>query len=179
LDALRSILSRPALQILWKEDPKMSSNERSRLQEHVNAFHWHLRAFFWELEGAFDAILLWSNVRFGLGRNERDVCWRTVKSATAANAPHVWAQKKAILQAVWRSDWFFEVRQYRNFAHRSYLLLQAEYSPSEDDENAPHHLRLIHLLPARIGQAQCRDLIEHLSDYHSEMGKVGESMFWK
>jgi hypothetical protein len=179
LDALKSFLTKPGLQNLWNNDPKLSSDERNRLQEQVNAFHWHMRAFFWELVGAFDAMLLWSNGRFGLGLNERDGRWSTVTSATPTNDPHLWAQKKVILQAAWESDWFFEIREYRNFAHRSFLILQVEYAPSENDKSAPHHLRLIHLLPARVGQAFYQDLTEHLSNYHREMGKVGESIFAK
>lgn len=177
LDALRSFLRRPGVQTLWQEGPNLSSTERGLLQDQLNAFHWHLRAFFWEIVSAFDAMLHWSNRRFELSVKERDVGWDTIEKGNAQVDAGTWAKKRSILRTTWESEWFFEVRQYRNFAHRSFLLLQVSYGPSKDDPSGVYHLTFINLLPARVGQQVCRDLIEHLSEYHDRMGKVGAEMF--
>ena len=177
LDALRSLLGKPALQILWKDDSKISPDEHSSLQAQVNEFHWHIRGFFWELVSAFDAMLHWSNTRFGLQLREQDVRWKKVALASATIDADVWAQKKMTLQSAWESNWFFEVRQYRNFAHRSFLILQAEYGPHQDDPHGPHRLKFMWLMPARVGQTPVFDVITHISDYIREMGLIGEKLF--
>lgn len=175
LDALKTSLEKPGMQTLWKESSDLSADERRSNQNTLNAFHWHLRAFFWELVGAFDATLLWANARFGLGSPERNVKWGTVRESPASINADKWLDKKAVLENAWESDWFFEVREYRNFAHRSFLLIQAEYMPSKS--GGLNELHFITLLPARVGQAPVRDLIDHLSEYHERMRELGERIF--
>jgi hypothetical protein len=126
LDAVQAALTTPGVQTLWRDDPTLTDAERSALTRQLNALHCHIRGFFWELASVFDAILFWANQRFELGLPERDVLWSNVAKEKATIDGPTWARTKAVLKTTWESDWFFEVREYRNFAHRSFLLLTAQ-----------------------------------------------------
>jgi hypothetical protein len=96
LDALRSFLQRPSIKIMWMDDREMSSDERGDHQRQVNAFHWHLRGFFWEIVSAFDAILHWPNISFGLNLKERDVSWDKIRFSSAGVDAKIWNEKKLL-----------------------------------------------------------------------------------
>jgi hypothetical protein len=65
---------------------------------------------------------------------------------------------------VWDSEWYFEVRGYRNFAHRAFLFVQFEY----DEKNGKNKLRHVWLEPAREGQSQV-DALEQSWAYLDRM----------
>lgn len=100
----------------------------------VSQMNWLIRGFFWELVGAFDLILQWSNKRFYLEVEEckkqvktgkwkpiaiEQVKWSKVQAARATNEIDLWKQVAECLEQAWKSVWYFEVRTYRNFAHKS------------------------------------------------------------
>ncbi|HHF3058957.1 TPA: hypothetical protein ACPJ0X_000358 [Vibrio diabolicus] len=100
----------------------------------ANQVNWLIRGFFWELVGAFDLILQWSNKRFELElevvKNKVNtgkwktidielVKWSTIKRSKAKIDPVLWTQVIQHLTQVWESGWYFEVRTYRNYAHKS------------------------------------------------------------
>jgi hypothetical protein len=65
-----------------------------------NELHWHLRAFFWELVAVLD----------------------TLKAIPSLNA----GKRRVIVDAK-ASDWYAEVDEWRNFAHRAFLFVQGEF----------------------------------------------------
>ncbi|EJG1697277.1 hypothetical protein CDB74_RS17685 [Vibrio parahaemolyticus] len=100
----------------------------------TNQMNWLIRGFFWELVGAFDLILQWSNKRFELEveviKNHvktgnwkeitiEQVKWSTIKRSRAKIDHELWTQVVQYLVQVWESKWYFEVRTYRNYAHKS------------------------------------------------------------
>lgn len=88
-----------------------------------NKFYHYLRAFFWELCAAFDTLLQEINRRLELGISEREVDWSTVSQALSVRPKYKRFLSK--LSKGYNSDWFSEVREYRNFAHRGTILIEA------------------------------------------------------
>ncbi len=99
-----------------KDDwPRLSNNE-------TNLLHWHLRDFFWELVGAYDLLLQWSNERFALGHQEDKIFWNKIRNTDHAEVDkELWNKVKSCLQQAMNSEWYFEIKTYRNFSHRSFL----------------------------------------------------------
>jgi hypothetical protein len=102
------------------------------------------------------------NKTFQLGIDEKDVNWDTV--CNLAKNKHKWSEIFDMLKAVWDSEWYFEVRGYRNFAHRAFLFVQFEY----DEKNGKNKLRHVWLEPAREGQSQV-DALEQSWAYLDRM----------
>lgn len=158
LEALRKLLGRNGSTI---ERNRLSTNER-------DALHWRVRAFFWELVGAFDLMLQWSNDRFQLKLPAWRVVWANVIDASADCDPNEWEHVRAALQGAWNSEWYFEVRTYRNYAHRAFMRADAMTSARQIQ---------VFLPPARVGQARLIELREHLGGYVGEMLKLGGRVF--
>ena len=90
----------------WHDDDSLEAQKRPQLQAEVNRFHAHLRAFFWELVAAFEAMHIWGVEKHG--------------RATSQLAELEKARRR-------RADWCAEIRDYRNFAHRCFLVSVGEY----------------------------------------------------
>ena len=167
LKKIKERVNSPAVQTIWSNDKNLDETARRKLQADINIFHWHLRAYFWELIAAFDTMLQWANQRYKFGLSEVEVRWKKIpKQARKYQAE--WDQKYALLEETWNSSWFYEVRMYRNFAHRAFQFVQSDIG----DE-----LNIICLLPMRVGQQQCQDLREQLSYYLKQMGQLGKKIF--
>ena len=164
----RELVRSPGVATRWQEERSLDTPTRSRLQDELNRFHWQLRAFFWELVATFDTVLHWVNQKLGLSIHERDVRWEKVKDE--AKKQNKRSKELGALKTAYDSEWFFEVGQYRNFAHRAFLFVQGEY----DTENK---LILLWFLPARVGQRNNYDALARMSDYLDQMRKVLETIF--
>lgn len=90
----------------------------------VDELLWRTRAFFWELVGAFDMFLQWANDHFQLGLSEGDVKWSKMPNTSPVDQGE-WSKMRAALENAYNSEWYFEIRTYRNYAHRSVLHVQA------------------------------------------------------
>jgi hypothetical protein len=135
----------------------------------TNRVHWLLRSYFWELVGAFDMMLQWANDRFARGIPEHDVRWAKMPK-TAMPEPKVWERVRAALKAAWDSEWFFEVRTYRNFSHRSFLHLTALIPK----KGGKPQVMLEH---ARTGQKYYEDLRIQLPKYLDATRALGAILF--
>jgi len=156
LDKVKELVASRAVQTLWQKDKSLDEQARRGLQRELNQFHWHLRAFLWELVAARDTALQWVNQAYGLGIEEAKVTWPVVKSEAQKQCK--WCEQLDKLEKGVESDQYFEIREYRNFAHRAFLLVYADY-----DEN--NNLSCLCLVPVREGQQQNFDLIAHLTNY--------------
>lgn len=139
-------------------------------QDQINQIHWHLRSFFWELVGVFDLMLQWANESFQLGLDEHRVTWSTLPEQSGINQD-VWTRLRSVLSDAWESEWYFEVRTYRNFAHRSFLHLTAIVPKRGNPELMLEH--------AREGQVYYEDVRKHLPKYLDAMRRLGEEVFAK
>jgi hypothetical protein len=140
LRAVKHFNQQPGMSTLWSDDPTVENTRRPHLQADVNRFHAHLRSFFWELVATFDAIEVW------------------VKETYGRNSGHL-----AELRHREKADWFVEVSNYRNFAHRCFLVSQGMYGT----ENRKLIARS--LVPARRhgGQPMIPDgLVEYRNEMH-------------
>ena len=82
--------------------------------------HFHVRAFFWELTAVFDAVVRWAYKEYALRADSfYDLKW--AKLYPQESAVDGWKMKRDQINTIWTSDWFFEVRTYRNYSHESYL----------------------------------------------------------
>ena len=70
-----------------------------------------------------------------------------------------------ILQNAAKTDWFCEVKTYRNYAHRSYADVQTLLTEATGESH-------IFLVPARKGQGYV-PVVEQLKTYIDEMYAVG------
>lgn len=169
---VHQLLNSPGLQTMWQEDKGLDTKNQQRMQDQINVFHWHIRAFFWELDAAFDTMLVWCNQKYQLNIAEKNVTWKEVSTRSSAQAD--WLQKLAILQTAYDSEWFYEVRQYRNFAHRAYLFGHSEFDHHYDQ--SPPTFVGFRLSPAREGQMLI-ELEGQLSNYVKEMRDVLDAVF--
>lgn len=128
--------------------------------------HWRTRAVFWELIGAWDLFMMWANDKYRLGMQASEVDTYGVFSARK-DAPG-WRLARRVLSEAKASSWYFELREYRNFAHRSFLNMQGMHI-----QNTGEHLTF--LLPARVGQDHI-PLVAHLSIYVTSMLKLGAKL---
>ena len=135
----------------------------------VDALLWRTRAFFWELVGAFDMFLQWANEQFRLGRAEGEVRWGKMPSTSSADNDG-WIKMRAVLETAYNSDWYFEVRNYRNYAHRSIIHVTALVPKNSD----PTQVFLPH---ARVGQSHYEDLRVQLKSYLDQMFLLGQQLF--
>jgi hypothetical protein len=72
--------------------------------------HWHLRAFFWELVAAMETSRL-------------ALLPRRSRSKTTSS------RELAGLEQATHEEWWGEVQEWRNFAHRAFLFVQGEFHP--------------------------------------------------
>lgn len=136
-------------------------------QSQINQVHWHLRSFFWELVGAFDLALQWANDRFQLGLEEHNVMWRLIPGDAGIDQ-HEWDRVHSCLINVWDSEWYFEVRTFRNFSHRSFLTTTALIPKRGKPQ--------LMLEPAREGQCY-EDIRDHLPKYLDAMRQLSGQIF--
>lgn len=177
LEKIKEYINRPSIQTMWNQDNSLDEATKKTYASEVNQFHWHVRAFFWELIATYDTILQWANQRYELGLPEGDVKWAEItrRLDEAKKDQLEWKHKYALLEDAWNSDWFFEVRQYRNFAHRAFMFIQAEYDNYYGKDKPK--LKKICLPPARVGQREYVDLATHISEYLDKMSVLGKKIF--
>ena len=99
-----------------------------------NNFYHHLRAFFWELTSAFDTLLQLVNRQYELGLDQRDVLWDTVSKKLSQRR-----ELKPLLRKLakgYSSEWFTDVREYRNFAHRGTVAAEVLWFPPNPPDPA-------------------------------------------
>lgn len=167
------------MQTLNDSDFPIDKQKQESAQIKINQFHWHIRAFFWELVASFDTILQWVNQEYELSLHEKDVNWCKIKKRNSKNNLFQvdWLKKRSILKKEWHSDWFYEMRLYRNFAHRSFQFIQSEFD--SDYGKTPPTLKKTWLSPAREGQSDYVDIISHLTDYLERMRGLPNKIFIK
>ncbi|KVZ89449.1 hypothetical protein [Burkholderia ubonensis] len=134
----------------------------------VNALQWHLRSFFWELCGAWDLFQQWVNTAFRLGYAEDKVAMTVIRQAKSNVTG--WDEVKAILVAAFDSEWHFEVRAYRNSAHRSYFRMMEIHLQEKG-------VRWINLPAARHGQSNhFEGMVPQLTEYVRQTLAVGQQI---
>ncbi|MDE2060622.1 MAG: hypothetical protein KGJ27_13020, partial [candidate division NC10 bacterium] len=123
----------------------------------------------------FDTMLQWVNQRYDLGIPEKDVEWLKIQDkAKKAKKDRAELDKKyLILESAWNSNWYFEVRGYRNFAHRTFLNVQAAIVKEPEGDR----LQIAHLFPVREGQRGFVPIQEQLSIYLENMQQLGAAVF--
>ena len=150
------------------DGPPSSGKQQQPTGGEVFEIQCRIRSFFWELYGAYDLILQWANVVYELRLDESEVGARSVRSAQSGVSG--WEKVRSILNDTWNTPWFFEVRTYRNFSHRSLLGYTALVSKERG-------LLSVFLPSARVGQEPYQDLREQLQVYVHEMLLVGKKLF--
>jgi len=175
LSMVKKLYELPCIQMMWKNDDSLDPETKKQLRTNVNMFHWHIRAFFWELTAVFDTILNWANQRYSFGLEERNVTWGNVCDASASNHPQEWDKTQIVLKSAYNSKWFYEVRKYRNFAHRGFLYINSIYDGHFDISEPT--LAMVSLTPVREGQRECQEMTEQLSGYLEGMRGLGERVF--
>lgn len=153
----------------WWQNPDFD-NGKFLTGEDVNEVLWHLRSFFWELVGVFDMMLQWANEHFELGLSEDKVSWKTIRNSKSRMNP-AWVETLRALTAAWDSDWYFDVRTYRNFSHRSYLVPQTVI-PREPGKI------IVALQAARLNAPICADIRVELPKYVAAMRQLGGIVFF-
>ncbi|MDN7683442.1 hypothetical protein [Burkholderia cenocepacia] len=132
---------------------------------------WRTRSVFWELIGAWDLFLMWATERHDLrmkGRRLRhhEVAINNVFLSTSSD--QAWPGIRQILYETVESPWFFELREYRNFAHKWVI-------GSEElivQKTATTH----YMLPlARVGQDRL-DFYTQLDLYVEQMIALGAKL---
>ena len=88
---------------------------------------------------------------------------------TSGRNPDKWNEIRARLEQVWDSDWYFEVRAYRNFAHRAFNNVQAVILKEATGDRAMH----VDLFPVREGQRAHVPIQEQLTLYLEKMREIG------
>jgi len=179
LEKIKKLINSPGMQTIL--DKNIDEPTKKKLQNDVYLFHWHLRAFFWEMVATFDTILHWVNQKYKLGLKEGEVKWVNIHNMV--NKFNInqseWKNKYTLLENAWNSEWYYEVRKYRNFAHRAFLFVQGEYFEEVNYDNSKFKQNTTWLLPVRKDQENCFDIIEQLSHYLEEMRQLGENIFRK
>jgi len=156
---------------------KIDSAQKKEFNALNNQLYWHLRSFFWELIATYDTILQWVNSNFEIGLNESDVNYNNVKK-NVSNAKKDVKDCKIVfskLEVAHETEWFFEVRNYRNFSHRSFLNVQLEIG-DDYGKSTPHLIR-VSLNPARDGQIGYGDLVTQLTDYLNHIHDLLQDIF--
>lgn len=174
LARIKELIASPCIQTMWKEDTDLDDTTKREYQTGINQFHWHMRAFFWELVASFDTMLQWANQKYGLGVDEHKVEWEKIHGKASKDQIE-WNAKDALLESIWNSEWYYEIRMYRNFSHRGFLFIQSEYD-GHYGKSKPT-LKLICLIAAREGQQEYVDLLQQLFQYLDHMRQLGEKVF--
>ncbi|MGH7847429.1 MAG: hypothetical protein ACREQW_19960 [Candidatus Binatia bacterium] len=119
---------------------------------------------------SLDMMLQWVNEYFELGLAEDDVSWRRIRNAQSRTNP-AWLETRQILSETWDSAWYFDVRTYRNFSHRSFLHLQT-LIPREPGKI------IVAMEAARDNAPMCADIREELPKYIEAMRLLGGRVFF-
>ena len=164
LGRIIDLLKTTGMQTLWEEDRTLDGRSKAERRAEVNAFHRHLRSFLWELVASFDTILQWASQEYQLGVDEHLVTF-TALPTTAGRNQQEWDKKRALLEQAWNSAWYFEVRAYRNFAHRAFANVLAVIVREPAGDRAIH----VDLLPVRKGQPEHVPIQDHLTSYLEKM----------
>ncbi len=61
----------------------------------------------------FDTMLQCVNQKYEPGLSAEEVKWKNIPRRAGKNQPE-WYKKYALLKSAYESEWFFEVRAYRN-----------------------------------------------------------------
>lgn len=139
-----------------------NSNDESRSAE----LHLRVRAFFWEMVATWELFHNWANEHFKFGLGGRKLNPANVQKRLASD-PRCTAVYD-VLRSTYESSWLWEVLQYRNYAHRSYLDMQGlEYQTSGSFQTF--------LIPCRDGQSYV-PLVEHLASYVEAIAEVGQKL---
>jgi len=146
LGAVQHFNEQPGMTTNWQIDVALDAARRSQLQTDINRFHAHIRSFFWEMIAAFEAMELW--IIETHGRNSAPM--KALKKSRTA-------------------DWFVETSNYRNFAHRSFLISQSLFQ-----ESTQKMIRRS-LLPARRGGGQPA-IPESLVEYRNHLNEAFETI---
>jgi hypothetical protein len=163
LDRIRRLLASQALQTNWRNDPNLEVARQRALNAQQSHFCWHLRAFFWELVATFDTMLQWANRSFDLGLLESQVRWSDIQNRSSPTRPTEWATTRQDLQTLYESELFWEITQYRNFAHRAFTLVHSGL-PVEG-----RGVAFTFLEPVRQGQRDVQLIESHLTSYLNHM----------
>ncbi len=174
LARIRELITSPGIQTMWQEDNDLDDPTKRKYRADLNQFHWHIRAYFWELVASFDTMLQWANHRYALGIDEHLVKWEKIPRQTNRDQAD-WDAKYNLLKSAWDSEWYFEIRMYRNFSHRAFLIIHSEFD-GHFGHSTPS-LNAIYLVPAREGQQEYVDLVKQLSLYLDHMRQLGEKVF--
>lgn len=172
LRRIRELLASPGMQTLWEEDKTLDDRTRAERQDEVNSFHRHLRSFLWELVASFDTMLQWANQAYQLGVQEHLVHFPRLPTTAGKNQGE-WDRQYALLEGVYNSDWYFDVRAYRNFAHRAFGNVQTAIVKEAGGDRA----LIAHLFPVRKGQHEYVPIQEHLSSYLENVRRLGLALF--
>lgn len=142
LRAVKRFNQQPGMATLWEDDATVEASRKPHLQSDVNRFHAHLRAFFWELVAAFETMKVWATEIHG--RNSTQL---------------------AELEKVEQELWFVDMSNYRNFAHRSFLVNQGLFQVES------RKLIFRSLIQARKGGPQ-RMIPDGLVEFRDELHKL-------
>ena len=114
-----------------------------------------------------------------LGLREGDVTWARIrdKASKTDRDQTEWSRKFDLLQNASDSDWYFDISQYRNFAHRAFPLVTSEYD-GHFDKTAPTLVRLW-LVPTRKGQDPGVDILADLPDDVKKMQDLADDVLMK
>ena len=169
LGRVEELLKSRGMQTADLADPSLDEPTRRQLQADVNLFHVYLRGFLWELVATFDTLLQWANERYELGISEDAVKWTVVKKKTnAVKHQAEWNKNYLLLESAWESDWYFEARSYRNFAHRGFGIVMTATRATSDGAV----LALAFLLPVRQGQKEFVAIAAQLRSYLESMAEL-------
>ena len=108
LAAVEDLNTRPGTGSDWKADPTITIDRRPYLLADINRLNAHLRSFFWELVATFDAMRFWVKETFGDA-----------------------SKQMAELEKAAESEWYMEVSEYRNFAHRGFVASEGMFKSSD------------------------------------------------
>lgn len=122
-----------------------------------------LRAFFWEMMSAYDLFHVWANTHYQLGIMGRKLTPESVQKAMK-DKPQC-ARSYEVLRDAEASPWLFEVRTYRNYAHRSFLDVNAMLIERDNSS-------MVFLVPAREGQNQ-----HGMTQMHDQLQVYLDAMF--
>ncbi len=165
--------------LAWRCGEQVDDKTAEKLKNYGLKYDWHLRGFFWELVAAFETILQWANQRYQLGLIEKQVHWENgiEKKKVVGIYQSEWDNKYQLLKIAWDSEWYFEVRMYRNFPHRTFHFIQHDVTPIENTNPVKYKINITSIPPARDRQQECIELMDQLQGYLEEMRKLGENIF--
>jgi hypothetical protein len=186
LNRIKKLLNHPLMQHPPESD-SIDEETRQKIENSWNAIHWHTRSFFWELVAVFDTLLRWANSRYDLGANSfYDFKWRDDQRktgffyATAHNDVDEWADKRKIMDEIWKEEWFQDVRKFRNYAHQGFIPqnVWTENIALGNGKYKPVRVSWVSLpcLPGMKPQ-YLLDLPSQLTEYLKTMGAEAKKLF--